>query len=184
MTSDGPVIAEAAMTQEERNALPQDLYVAAGFGPDNPLTVNIIATVSEDSTRRAQSIALIWQQVLGVTAVVEPQERKGWLDTFYAETWDVFTDNLVGNFAGAETFLAYMRPSAEAGYNWVSPEFEAKLDVAAAQPDRKSRNPALSTAERILLDAYIFAPIAILPTRHLVNPALVGWESWRAITTH
>jgi oligopeptide transport system substrate-binding protein len=170
-----PLIAEATMTQDERNALAQELYAAAGYGPGNPLQINIVATVSEDSTRRAQGIALMWQQVLGVEAVVESVERKAWLDAFYAGTWDVFADNLVGDFAGAETFLAYMKPSAEAGYNWVNDAFEAKMDEAATIPDYDARNVLLAEAERILLDDYIFAPIAILPARNLVNPALTGW---------
>lgn len=175
-TYPAPEIAEAALTQDERNALAQELYAAAGFGPGNPLRVNIVATVSEDSTRRAQGVALMWQQVLGVEAVVEPMERKAWLDAFYAGTWDVFADNLVGDFAGAETFLAYMKPSAEAGYFWENDAFEDKMNEAAMLSDRTARNAALAEAERILLDDYIFAPLAILPARNLVNPALTGWE--------
>jgi oligopeptide transport system substrate-binding protein len=178
-TYPAPAIAEAAMTQDDRNALAQELYAAAGYGPGNPLTVNIVATVSEDSTRRAQGIALMWQQTLGVEAVVEPMERKAWLDAFYAGTWDVFADNLVGDFAGAETFLAYMKPSAEAGYNWTGPaadSFEAVMDEAQTLTDPTARNAKLAEAEAILLSDAIFAPIAIIPARNLVNPALTGWD--------
>jgi oligopeptide transport system substrate-binding protein len=176
-TYPSPEIAEASMSQADREALAKELYAAAGFGPDNPLKVNIVSTVSEDSTRRAQGVALMWKKVLGVEATVEPQERKAWLDTFYAGTWDVFSDDLVGDFAGAETFLAYMRPSADAGYNWKSDAFEAAMDKAALLPDKPSRNAALAEAERILLDDYIFAPLAIVPTRHLVKPSVKGWEA-------
>ncbi len=173
----GPSIAEAAMTQSEREALAKELYAKAGYGPDNPLKINIVSTVSEDSTRRAQGVALMWKKVLGVEAVNEPQERKAWLDSFYAGTWDVFSDDLVGDFAGAETFLAYMRPSSEPGYNWVKPEFDAAMDAAAQLPDRPSRNVALAGAEKILLDDYIFAPLAIMPTRHLISPHVKGFQS-------
>ena len=171
----GPSIAEATMTQAEREALAQDLYAKAGYGPDNPLKINIVSTVAETSTRRAQGVALMWKKVLGVEALNEAQERKAWLDTFYAGTWDVFSDNLVGDFAGAETFLAYMRPSAEPGYNWVKPEYDAAMDVAAALPDQASRNAALAAAERILLDDAIFAPLNIETSRHLVKPNVQGF---------
>jgi oligopeptide transport system substrate-binding protein len=173
---DMPTFDEAALTQDERNALAQELYAAAGYGPDNPLTINIVSTVAEESTRRAQGIALMWKQTLGVNAVVEPQERKAWLDTFYAGDWDVFADNLVGDFPGPETFLPYMRPSAEAGYNWVSPEYEAAMDVAAAETDPQARLDALAVAEKILLDDYIVAPIAVIPSRQLVSRRVGGWE--------
>jgi oligopeptide transport system substrate-binding protein len=173
----GPSIAEATMTQAEREALAKELYAKAGYGPDKPLKINIVSTVAEDSTRRAQGVALMWKKVLGVEAVNEPQERKAWLDTFYAGTWDVFSDDLVGDFAGPETFLAYMRPSAEPGYNWVKPEYEAAMDLAAQQPEKPGRYVELAKAEKILLDDYIFAPIAIIPLRHLVKPSVKGWEA-------
>ncbi len=172
----GPAIAEATMTQAEREALAQELYAKAGYGPDNVLKLNIVSTVAEDPAKRSQGIALMWKKVLGVEAVVEPVERKAWLDIFYAGTWDVFADNLVGDFAGAETFLSYMRPSAEPGYNWVKPEYDAAMDVAAALPDKASRNAALALAEKILLDDYLFAPVGILPSRHLIKPSIKGWS--------
>jgi len=89
----------------------------------------------------------------------------------------VFADNLTGDFAGAETFLAYMRPSAEPGYNWVKPEYDAAMDLAAEKTDSTSRNAALALAEKILLDDYIFAPLAIQPSRHLVKPNVKGFAA-------
>ena len=174
---DGAKIAEAGMTQSEREAMAKELLAKAGYGPDNPLKVTIVTTVAETSVRRAQGVALMWKKVLGVEATVNSLERKAWLDAFYAGDWDVFSDDLVGDFAGAETFLAYMRPSSEPGYNWVKPEYDAAMDKAAELPDRPSRNKALAVAEKILLDDYIFAPISIEPNRHLVSPKVKGWAN-------
>ncbi len=173
----GPQIAEATMTQAEREALAKELYAKAGYGPDNPLKVSIATTVAETSSRRAQGIALMWKKVLGVEAEVNAQERKAWLDLFYTDDWDVFADNLVGDFAGPETFLSYMRPSAEPGYDWVKPEYDAAMDEAAQLPDKASRYIALAKAEKILLDDYIFAPVSIEPYRHLVKPNVKGFEA-------
>lgn len=172
---DGPKMPGAELSQDARNAKAKELLAAAGFGPDNPLKLTIVTTVAEDRTRLAQGVALMWKQTLGVEASVEPMERKAWLDAFYAGTWDVFADNLVGDFAGAETFLAYMRPSAEPGYNWVKPEYDAQMDVAAGMPDKASRNAELAKAEKILLDDVIFAPIAVEPSRILVSSKVKGW---------
>jgi oligopeptide transport system substrate-binding protein len=172
---DGPKMPGADLTQDERNAKAKELMAAAGYGPDNPLKLTIVTTVAEDRTRLAQGAAVLWKQTLGVELTVESMERKAWLDAFYAGTWDIFADNLVGDFAGAETFLAYMRPSAEPGYNWVKPEYDAQMDVAAGMPDQASRNVELAKAEKILLDDVIFAPIAIEPSRMLVSPKVKGW---------
>ena len=174
-TYDGPLMPGAELTQAERNEKAKELMAAAGYGPDNPLKINIVTTVSEDATRRAQGVALMWKQVLGVEARVDAMERKAWLDALYAGDWDVFGDNLIGDFAGAETYLAYMRPSSEPGYNWVKPEYDAQMDVAATKPDSASRNIELAKAEKILLDDVIFAPLAIEPSRMLVSPRVKGW---------
>jgi len=171
----GPKFPGAELSQEERNARAKELLAAAGFGPDNPLKLSIVTTVAEDRTRLAQGVALMWKQTLGVEATVEPMERKAWLDAFYAGGWSVFGDNIVGDFAGAETFLAYMRPSAEPGYNWVKPEYDAQMDVAASKPDKASRDVELAKAEEILLGDFIFAPLAIEVTRNLVSPGVKGW---------
>jgi oligopeptide transport system substrate-binding protein len=173
----GPDIAEAAMTQAEREALAQELYAKAGYRPDNPLKLSIATTVAEINIRRAQGAALMWKKVLGVEVEVNSMERKAWLDLFYTDDWSIFADNLVGDFAGPETFLSYMRPSAEPGYDWVKPEFDAAMDVAAQQPDKATRYPELAKAEKILLDDYIFAPISIEPYRHLVKPNVKGFGS-------
>ena len=172
-----PQIAEASMTQAEREALAQELYAKAGYGPDNPLKLSIATTVAEVNIRRAQGAALMWKKVLGAEVELNSMERKAWLDLFYTDDWSIFADNLVGDFAGPETFLSYMRPSAEAGYGWESPEFEAAMDEAAQVPDKAGRYVGLAKAERILLDDYIFAPMAIEPYRHLVKPNVKGFEA-------
>lgn len=174
-TYDGPKMPGAELTQDERDAKAKELMAAAGYGPDNPLKLSIVTTVAEDRVRLAQGVGLLWKKTLGVELSVESMERKAWLDAFYAGTWDVFADNLVGDFAGAETFLAYMRPSAEPGYNWVKPEYDAQMDVAAGMPDAASRNVELAKAEKILLDDMIFAPVAVEPSRMLVSPKVKGW---------
>ncbi len=173
----GPQIAEATMSQADREALAKQLYAKAGYGPDKPLKLNIIATVAEDAKRRAEGVALMWKKVLGVETDVQPMERKAWLDAFYAGGWDVFSDDLVGDYPGPETFLAYMRPSTEPGYNWVKPEYNAAMDAAAKIADLPTRYEALAKAEKILLDDYIFAPLEIVPNRHLVKTTVHGWSN-------
>ena len=50
------------------------------------------------------------------------------------------------------------------------------MDAAAAIADPMKRYEALAMAEKILLDDYIFAPISIVPGRHLVKPGH-GWAA-------
>lgn len=175
-TYDGPLMPGAELTQAEREAKAKELMAAAGYGPENPLKINIVTTVSDARIKMAQGAALMWKKVLGVDATVESMEVKAWLDSFSASTWDVFADDLVGDFAGAESFLAYMRPSAASGYNWDKPEFDEQMDIAATKADMPSRNIELAKAEKMLLDDVLFAPIAREASRHLVSPHVHGFE--------
>ena len=57
----GPRIAEASMSQTDREALAKELYAKPGYGPAKLLKLNIVVTISEDAKRRAQSVALMWR---------------------------------------------------------------------------------------------------------------------------
>jgi len=67
---------------------------------------------------------------------------------------------------------------------------QARGDAGAREIDRAPRGPqqrrddhgipplqGVAEAEKILLDDYIFAPLAIFPTRHLVQPTVKGYDA-------
>jgi oligopeptide transport system substrate-binding protein len=139
------------------------------------LAFKIEASNNSAMSKIAETAAVMWKQTLGVDATVNAQDRDAWLAAFTAGTWDVFMDDLVGDFAGPETFLAYMDPRAEAGYNWKSKEFEDLYDKAMKITDQAERYKVLAEAEKILLDSYLTAPIAAAPSRSMVRSTVKGW---------
>lgn len=139
------------------------------------LSLKIETTANASMKKFGETAAVMWKQALGVNATVNAQDRDAWLAVFTAGTWDVFGDDLIGDFAGPETFLAYMDPRAEAGYNWVSPEYEALYDKAMAITDQAERYKVLAQTEKVLLDSYLTAPVAAAPSRSLVRSDVKGW---------
>lgn len=178
-----PQIAEASMSKEEREAEAKRLLAEAGYGPDNPLKLTLLSTTDETEKKEGVALSLMWKQVLGVETDLQNQEFQAWLDSFYAGTWDVFNDNLVGDFPGPETYLNYMKPSADAGYNWQNQDYEELMNRAAATSEPTARYELLAQAERVLLDDYLTAPIASGISRHLVKPYVTGWQD-NAIESH
>ena len=172
---DAPKVAEAGMSKEDRIAKAKALYAEAGFGPDKPVSLTIESSNNDAYKKQAETVAVMWKQVLGVDAKVNAQDRDGWLAAFNAGGWDVFNDNLIGDFPGPETYLAYMDPRAEVGYHWKSPAFEAAFDKAMPLTDQAERWKVLAEAEKALLDDYLVAPIASSPNRHLISSKLQGW---------
>jgi len=160
-----PHVAECDMSKEEREAEAKKLLAEAGFGPDKPLKVTIETGSDNTRKKQAEGVALMWRQVLGVDAKVNAQEFQAWLDTFNNGEWQVMNDNLVADFPGPESHLAYMRPSGEVGYNWQNEAYEKQMDVAQSQADIEKRYEELAKAERILLDDYLTAPLNTTTTR-------------------
>jgi oligopeptide transport system substrate-binding protein len=170
-----PKVKEFGMAKGERIETAKRLYAEAGFGADTPLSLTIETSTDNTAKRTAEGVVLMWKQVLGVDAKVNAQEFQAWLDTFYADTWQVLNDNLVADYLGPESHLAYMRPSAESGYHWQSEDYERLMNEAAATTDIDARYRLMAQAERVLLDEYLVAPLAVTTTRHLVKPHVKGW---------
>jgi oligopeptide transport system substrate-binding protein len=178
-----PEIAEAGMAKEEWEEMARQLLAEAGFGPDNPLKFSLLNTTDETEKKEGEALAYMWRQVLGAEVELQNQEFQAWLDSFYAGSWDVFNDNVVGDFPGPETYLNYMTPSADAGYNWKNQDYEDLMIQAAATADPTARYALLAKAERVLLDDYLVAPIASAISRHLVKPYVKGWID-NAVESH
>ncbi len=171
----GAAVKEKGMSHEDRVAAAQKLMAEAGYGPDNPLKAVLLSTNDNDEKKKATAVAIMWKKALGVEIDLQFQEYQAWLDGFYAGTWDIFGDTIVADFAGAESYLSYMKPSAEAGYNWKSDKYEDLMNQAAATPDVTARNKLLAEAEQVLLDDYLIAPVSGGATRQLVKPYVKGW---------
>jgi oligopeptide transport system substrate-binding protein len=171
----GAALKEKDMSMADRIATAQKLMADAGYGADNPLKLVLLSTNDNDEKKEAVAVSIMWKKALGVECELVNQEYQAWLDSFYAGNWDVFNDNLVGDFAGAETYLSYMTPSADAGYNWKNDEYEGLMGQAAATADVAARNKILAEAEQVLLDDYLIAPISGGATRQLVRLYVKGW---------
>jgi oligopeptide transport system substrate-binding protein len=172
----GPQVPECSMDKAARVEKAKALFKEGmAEAKMDKLSLKIESTSNASSKKIAETAAVMWKQVLGVNATVNAQDRDAWLAAFTAGNWDVFGDDLIGDFAGPETFLAYMDPRAEAGYNWESKEFEDLYDKAMAITDQAERYKVLAQAEKVLLDSYLTAPIAAAPSRSLVRSDVKGW---------
>jgi oligopeptide transport system substrate-binding protein len=173
---DAPKVPECAMDKAERVAKAKQLFKEGmAEAKMDKLSLKIEASNNAAMSKIAETAAVMWKQTLGIDAKVNAQDRDAWLAVFTAGGWDVFMDDLVGDYAGPETFLAYMDPRADAGYNWQSKDYEALYDKAMMITDQAGRYKVLAEAEKTLLDSYLTAPVASAPLRSLVRSNVKGW---------
>ncbi|MCI0429807.1 MAG: peptide ABC transporter substrate-binding protein, partial [Rhodospirillales bacterium] len=72
---------DAGMTQAERNELAKKLFAEAGYGPDNPLNIELLYNTSDNHRKIAIAVAGMWKKALGINTALTNQEWKVYLDT-------------------------------------------------------------------------------------------------------
>ncbi len=108
-----PEIAAASMTQEERDAKAVELMTAAGYGKDNPLTINYIYNTSEAHKKIATVVGQMWQEKLGVTLNLADMEFQTLLDTRHSKTYELARNAWCGDYNEASTFLSLLDSKSE-----------------------------------------------------------------------
>ncbi|AZV79934.1 peptide ABC transporter substrate-binding protein [Parasedimentitalea marina] len=110
-----PQVEMSAMTQAERDSLAKELLAEAGYGPDNPLSFNMIYNTSESHKKIAVALGQMWKQKLGVQTDLGNLEWKVFLDTRGNQDFDLARGAWCGDYNEASTFLDLLQ--SDSGYN-------------------------------------------------------------------
>lgn len=166
---------EAAWTQDARDALARRLYREAGYGPDRPLTLNLLYFSGEAQKQMAVAIAARWQSVLGVRTILENQEFK----VVMGRVRDASYPDLVLRpwfWVFPEKYLEIMRGrELHNGNGYQSPAFDAAMEAADRAVTRADFAQALRRAEELMLADAALMPVTFATSRHLVSPRVGGW---------
>ncbi|MDH3274150.1 MAG: peptide ABC transporter substrate-binding protein [Gammaproteobacteria bacterium] len=167
----------ADMSQDERNAHARRLIKEAGYGPDNPLQIELRYNTSDTQQRMALAIQAMWKEALGVETTLINEEFQVLLaNTQAREVTQVFRSSWIGDYNDAHTFLNIMEagnPANQPAY--ASEEYDSLMQRAAQQVDLDRRRLWLEEAERVLLADHPVIPLYFYVSKHLVSPEVVGW---------
>ncbi len=168
-----PDVASAAMTQAERDAKAVELLAEAGFGPDNPLTFDMLYNTSEGHKKIAVAMSQMWKQKLGVEAVLANQEWKTFLDTRGQQNFALARGAWCGDYNEASTFLDLV--ASASGYN--DGKFSnARIDELLVDA-KTSADPQANYTE---IEQIIATEVPIIPVYHyagvyMLDSDLGGW---------
>jgi len=164
-------------TQDERDAHARRLLQEAGYGPDNPLQVELRYNTSDTQQRIALAVQSMWREVLGVEATLVNEEFQVLLANMRErEVTQIFRSSWIGDYNDAHTFLNIMESSnASNSPGYESEEFDSLMRRAAEQVDPGRRRLYLEEAERVLLADHPVIPLYFYVSKHLVSPEIVGW---------
>ena len=176
---DEPAIADYAsqsMIDREEKAI--ELLTEAGFGPDNPLELEIRYNTSENHKQVALAIADMWAP-LGVEVTLLNTD----VATHYGYLRDkgefqVARAGWIGDYNDPQNFL-FMVESDNDGFNYANydnAEYDALMDQAAATIDLDERATILRQAEELFMADLPFIPIYHYVNLELVSDKIEGWE--------
>jgi len=167
----------AEQSQDERNARARRLLHEAGYGPENPLQIELRYNTSDTQQRIALAVQSMWRDVLGVETTLVNEEFQVLLANMRGrEVTQVFRSSWIGDYNDAHTFLGIMesgKPSNLPGYQ--SNEFDTLMQHAAQQVDPDRRRLYLEEAERVLLADHPVIPLYFYVSKHLVSRDVIGW---------
>lgn len=169
-----PSVAAADMTQAERDAEAKRLMEEAGYGMDNPLTLDLIYNTSEAHREIATVIAQMWKQKLGVEMSLGNMEWQVFLEERGNQNYDVARAGWCGDYNEASTFLDLFHSGS--GYNdskYNSAEVDALLDEAKTSDDPQSiytQIEEIAANDVPLINIYHYAGV------YMLQPDIAG--SW------
>lgn len=171
-------IAWADMPMKDRIAKAKEIMKAAGYGPGNPLKLEILYNTSENHKKIAVAVQNMWKQI-GVEATLLNQEWKVYLDTRQTtKQFDVARAAWIGDYADPQTFLTLFLSDAgdqnDAGFN--NADYDKLSKTAEKVTDQAARMKQLHDAEQIFLDNTPIIPIYFYTTKHMVSKKVAGWK--------
>jgi oligopeptide transport system substrate-binding protein len=166
-----------SMSKAERIAKAKAIMKAAGYGPGNPLKVDILYNTDDNHKKIAVAIQNMWKAI-GVQATLTNQEWKVYLGTRHDKQFQVARAAWISDYEDPSTFLTLFLSDAgdqnDAGYN--NPQYDKLVKDSINETDPAKRMQMLEQAEVIFLKDMPLIPIYHYTTKHLVSKKLAGWE--------
>jgi oligopeptide transport system substrate-binding protein len=156
-------------TQEQRNEKAKKLLAEAGYGPDKPLTFNLLYNTSDLHKKLAIAASSIWSKNLGVKVKLVNQEWKTFLDTRHQGTYDVARAGWCADYNEPSSFLnMLLSDSSNNTAHYKSAAFD-KLIAETLKVKTDDERAALYQKAEVQLDK----DSALVPVYYYVNARLV-----------
>lgn len=166
------------MTQQERETLAKKLYKEAGYGPKNPLSIEVLYNTSEGHEKIAVAISGMWKKVLGVNTSLQNKEWKVFLEARKDENAvEVARAGWIGDYNDPHTFTEiFMSGHGQNDAHYENPAYDAKLVAANRELHRPTRMKMIAEAEKIFLEDMPIIPLYYYSSKNVINPELKGYK--------
>lgn len=165
-----------AQPYAERVAMAKALLADAGYGPDNPLKLQLAYNTSENHKRIAVAVQAMWK-ALGVQAELVNREVKVHYDTLKQNDFDVARAAWVADYNDPQNFLYLLetRTGVQNYGRFSNAEFDKLMVDQGLTADQAARMAMMKQAEEIAMGADAWIPIYYYVSKALVSQKLEGY---------
>lgn len=164
------------MSKETRIKQAKALLAEAGYGPQNPLDVNILYNTNEGHKKIALAISSMWKHNLGVKTELNNMEWKTMVSALNEGDFGVSRYSWNGDYNDASTFLDIMTSSSSANSGkWFNKAYDALLAKAHDAKDPAERNRLYQQAEALIDEEAPIAPVYFYVKSRLLKPFVKGY---------
>ncbi len=154
------------------------LLADAGYGPDNPLEVELSIFTQGEMQKVAIAVQGMWQQI-GVDAELSTAEFRNYIRRRRTGDFEMMISR---QYAGMDDPIGFLRQfetryiaTGNNASRYSNPEFDSLVMEGDQLLDNQQRLETLQAAERIMLADHASAPLYYLTERRLINPSVKGW---------
>jgi len=169
----------AAWSQSDREQEAVRLYSIAGYGPDNPLQIELRYNSGENNKKVALAVASMWKQILGVETTLINEEWKVFLQNRKQKAvTQVFRAGWISDYNDPFSFLELLHSeNGRNDYGYTNSSYDVLLNDVAGERVPVRRRRLMEAAERMMLADQPVIPLYTYVTKRLVRPTLKGWEN-------
>lgn len=166
----------ASWPRDKRIAEAKKLLAEAGFGPEHPLSVNLLYNTFETHQRIAIAASSMWKKNLGVEVKLQNQEWKTMLDTMHTGNFDMVRYAWIADYDDASSFLNIFRTGdSENTTKYSNPAYDNAMRNAAKANTVEERGKYYQQAEDLLGEDVPAIPVYHYVHTHLVKPWVGGF---------
>ncbi|MCK0167706.1 peptide ABC transporter substrate-binding protein [Jannaschia sp. S6380] len=167
-----PEIDYASWSQDERTQKARDLIAEAGYGPDNPIELDLIYNTSENHKAIATVVSQMWKP-LGVNTTLSNYEWQSYIDIRGEQNFDIARSAWCGDYNEASTFLDLVTTTHGANDGkYSNPEVDRLMAESRTMEDP---NVAYTQVEQILADEMGIIPIYHYTQNFMLDPSIRNW---------
>lgn len=162
-------------TQTQRNVEAKKLLQQAGFGPEHPLTVELLYNTSDLHKKLAIAASALWRQNIGVNVRLVNQEWKTYIDSRRQGNYDIARAGWCQDYNEPSSALNYMLSTSTNNTAFFkSSEFDQIMKQTLVSPNEASRAKVYGQAEAIIDQQSPMVPVFYYANTRLVKPYVGG----------